>query len=155
MRWPNNHSLTTDVSSLVVSPSPTVEKQLTVDQITKSQDRRPPCCIILAAGEGRRLSMPKKGPKPTHEVLGLSLGERTILACMAAGVSRFIVVLGSQAEAVQAHFAQVSMRRGCTIEFVVAANWHLGNGISALAARDSITDDHFLLVMPNNNPLKL
>ena len=109
-----------------------------------------PCCVILAAGEGRRLSILEKGPKPTHEVLGLSLGERTILACMAAGVSRFIVVLGSQAEAVRAHFAQVSMRRGCAVEFVVAADWHLGNGISALAAKDSILDDRFLLVMADH-----
>jgi choline kinase/phosphatidylglycerophosphate synthase len=122
MRWSHNHGPTTDV----------------------------PCCIILAAGEGRRLSMPEKDPKPTHEVLGLSLGERTILACMAAGVSRFLVVLGSQAEAVRAHFAQVSMRRGCAIEFVVAGNWHLGNGMSALAARASITDDRFLLVMADH-----
>ena len=109
-----------------------------------------PCCVILAAGEGRRLAMPEKGPKPTHKVLGLSLGERTILACMAAGVSRFIVVLGSQAEAVRAHFAEVSMRRGCDVEFVVAADWHLGNGISALAAKDSILDDRFLLVMADH-----
>ena len=109
-----------------------------------------PCCVILAAGEGRRLAMPEKGPKPTHEVLGLSLGERTILACMAAGVSRFIVVLGSQAEAVRAHFAEVSMRRGCDVEFVVAADWHLGNGISALAAKDSILNDRFLLVMADH-----
>ena len=55
-----------------------------------------PCCVILAAGAGRRLSMLGKGPKPTNEILGLSLGERTVLACMAAGVSRFIIVLGSQ-----------------------------------------------------------
>ena len=96
------------------------------------------------------MSILEKGPKPTHEVLGLSLGERTILACMAAGVSRFIVVLGSQAEAVRAHFAQVSMRRGCAVEFVVAADWHLGNGISALAAKDSILDDRFLLVMADH-----
>ena len=109
-----------------------------------------PCCVILAAGEGRRLAMPEKGPKPTHKVLGLSLGERTILACMAAGVSRFIVVLGSQAEAVRAHFAEVSMRRGCDVEFVVAADWHLGNGISALAAKNSILDDRFLLVMADH-----
>ncbi len=122
MLWSNNHGPTTNVE----------------------------CCIILAAGEGRRLSMLEKGPKPTHDVLGLSLGERTILACMEAGVNRFLVVLGSQAEAVRAHFAQVSIRRGCTVEFVVAADWHLGNGISALAARDSITDDRFLLVMADH-----
>ena len=61
------------------------------------------CCVILAAGEGRRLSTENLGrPKPTTEILGLSLGERIMLACMAAGVHRFVVVLGSQADAVRA-----------------------------------------------------
>ena len=119
-----------------------------------SNDHRPttdvPCCVILAAGAGRRLSMLGKGPKPTNEILGLSLGERTVLACMAAGVSRFIIVLGSQAEAVRAHFAQVSARRGCAVEFVVAADWELGNGMSVLAARDSISNNCFLLVMADH-----
>ena len=109
-----------------------------------------PCCVILAAGAGRRLSMLGKGPKPTNEILGLSLGERTVLACMAAGVNRFIIVLGSQAEAVRAHFAQVSARRGCAVEFVVAADWELGNGMSVLAARDSISNNRFLLVMADH-----
>ena len=119
-----------------------------------SNDHRPttdvPCCVILAAGAGRRLSILGKGPKPTNEILGLSLGERTVLACMAAGVSRFIIVLGSQAEAVRAHFEQVSARRGCAVEFVVAADWELGNGMSVLAAMDSISNNCFLLVMADH-----
>ena len=119
-----------------------------------SGDRGPsadvPCCVILAAGEGRRLSLLGNGPKPTNQILGLSLGERTMLACMEAGVHRFIIVLGSQAETVRAHFAQVSARRGCDVEFVVAADWQLGNGMSALAARNCIADDRFLLVMADH-----
>ena len=119
-----------------------------------SSDRDPaadvPCCVILAAGEGRRLSTLGNGAKPTTEVLGLSLGERTILACMAAGVDRFIIVLGSQAETVRAHFLEVSARRGCTVEFVLAADWQLGNGTSALAARDRIADGRFLLLMADH-----
>ena len=95
------------------------------------------CCVILAAGEGRRLSALGNGrPKPTTEILGVSLGERVMLACLGAGIHRFIIVLGSQAEAVRAHFEHVSQRRGCAVEFVMATEWQRGNGISALAARD-------------------
>ena len=106
------------------------------------------CCVILAAGEGRRLSTLENGsPKPATEILGLSLGERVMLACMGAGVHRFVIVLGSQAEAVRAHFEHVAARRGCAVEFVMAAEWQLGNGISTLAARDRVRGDRFLLVM--------
>ena len=109
------------------------------------------CCVILAAGEGKRLSALGNGsPKPMTEILGLSLGERVMLACMGAGVHRFIIVLGSRAEAVRAHFEQVSARRACAVEFVMAAEWQRGNGISALAARDRVRGDRFLLVMADH-----
>ena len=109
------------------------------------------CCVILAAGEGRRLSALENGrPKPTTEILGLSLGERAMLACMAAGVHRFVVVLGSQAEAVRAHFEHAAGRRGCAVDFVTAANWRRGNGLSTLAARDRVPDARFLLVMADH-----
>ena len=109
------------------------------------------CCVILAAGEGRRLSALGNGrPKPTTEILGVSLGERVMLACLGAGIHRFIIVLGSQAEAVRAHFEHVSQRRGCAVEFVMATEWQRGNGISALAARDRVRGDRFLLVMADH-----
>ena len=109
------------------------------------------CCVILAAGEGSRLSALGNGsPKPTTEILGVSLGERVMLACMGAGMHHFIIVLGSQAEAVRAHFEHVSARRGCAVEFVMATEWQRGNGISALAARDRVRGDRFLLVMADH-----
>ena len=49
--------------------------------------------VILAAGEGSRLAGHGNGePKPTLSLLGLSLGERAIVACMEAGIRRFVVV---------------------------------------------------------------
>ena len=109
------------------------------------------CCVILAAGEGSRLSALGNGnPKPTTEILGVSLGERVMLACMGAGMHRFIIVLGSQAEAVRAHFEHVSARRGCAVEFVMATEWQRGNGISALAARDLVRGERFLMVMADH-----
>ena len=38
------------------------------------------CGVILAAGEGLRLSTVHGLPKPATEILGLSLGERVMLA---------------------------------------------------------------------------
>ena len=80
----------------------------------------------------------------------MSLGERAMLACMGAGVSRFVIVLGAQAEAVRTHFERVAARRGGAVEFVTAADWQLGNGVSTLAARDRIEGVRFLLVMADH-----
>ena len=119
--------------------------------LTEEASHKVTCCVILAAGKGSRLSTLGNGrPKPTTEILGLSLGERVMLACIAAGLRRFIIALGSQAETVRAHFEQVSARRGCAVEFVMATEWQRGNGISALAARDRVHGDHFLLVMADH-----
>ena len=119
-----------------------------------SVDGRPgavSCGVILAAGEGIRLSALENGtPKPATKILGVSLGERAMLACMDAGVSRFVIVLGAQAEAVRAHFERVGARRGGAVEFVTAADWQLGNGVSTLAARDRIEGVRFLLVMADH-----
>ena len=109
------------------------------------------CGVILAAGEGIRLSALENGtPKPATKILGVSLGERAMLACMGAGVSRFVIVLGAQAEAVRTHFERVAARRGGAVEFVTAADWQLGNGVSTLAARDRIEGVRFLLVMADH-----
>lgn len=65
----------------------------------------PPLAVILAAGEGSRLARQGDGtPKPALNLLGLSLAERTITSCMAAGIQRFLVVLGHAADQVQAHY---------------------------------------------------
>ena len=62
----------------------------------------PPLAVILAAGEGSRLARQGDGPpKPALSLLGLSLAERTITSCMAAGIHRFLVVLGHAADQVQ------------------------------------------------------
>ncbi len=49
--------------------------------------------VILAAGEGSRLSPACGGtPKPTLLLLGLSLAERAVVAFLAAGIRKFVVV---------------------------------------------------------------
>ena len=104
--------------------------------------------VILAAGEGSRLARQGKGkPKPGVLLLGLSLGERTVLACMDAGIRRFVVVLGHEKEWVRSHFEWIAGARNCEISFVEAQDWRLGNGTSALATEEIVGDSPFLLTM--------
>lgn len=109
--------------------------------------------VILAAGEGNRLARSGNGqPKPIVSLLGLSLGERTILSCMEAGIQRFLVVLGYEKEQVRAHFERIAAARGCEIHFVEGSNWRLGNGASGLAASEAIGERSFLLCMVDHLP---
>ena len=118
---------------------------------TNSTPEAVACCVILAAGEGRRLSALENGtPKPATEILGLSLGERVMLACVGAGVHRFVIVLGSQAQVLRVHFEHVAARLEVAVEFVTAANWQRGNGVSTLAAQDLVDGARFLLVMADH-----
>jgi CDP-L-myo-inositol myo-inositolphosphotransferase len=104
--------------------------------------------VILAAGEGSRLARHGNAqPKPTVSLLGLSLGERTVLSCMEAGIQRFLVVLGHEKEQVQAHFERIAAARACEILFVEGSDWQLGNGASGLAAAQAVGDRRFVLCM--------
>ena len=107
--------------------------------------------MILAAGEGSRLrQIPNGTPKPALKLLGLSLAERTITACNAAGIHRFLVILGHEAGQVRAHYQEIASRRNCDVEFVIAEDWKLGNGASALAAAEKLNDAPFLLTMSDH-----
>jgi CDP-L-myo-inositol myo-inositolphosphotransferase len=109
-----------------------------------------PPAVILAAGEGRRLrDDPRKAPKPLRRILGVTLAERCIAQMQAAGVDRFIVVLGYEASRVRAHFEKLARRRRCEITFVVADNWRGGNGFSAAAAAP-LAGERFLLTMTDH-----
>ena len=89
----------------------------------------PPLAVILAAGEGSRLKCHGNvTPKPALKLLGLSLAERTITSCMAAGIRRFLVVLGHSADQVREPYQAIAARRQCDVEFVTAQDWKLGNG---------------------------
>ncbi len=140
------HSLqTTRDSSLHAPPS-------------AAADQPAPPAVILAAGEGSRLARQGDGsPKPALNLLGLSLAERTIVSCMAAGIQRFLVVLGHAADQVRTHYQGIAARRQCHVEFVTAVDWKLGNGASALAAADALAegptaggDSTFLLIMSDH-----
>ncbi len=119
-----------------------------------SLDRVPPArtatplAVILAAGEGSRLRSARSAvPKPLVRLRGLSIAERSIAQLLAAGVERFVVVLGCDAALVQHEFERVAKRRRCHISFVEAENWEKGNGCSTVAAAPLVGDSPFLLTM--------
>ncbi len=120
----------------------------------------PELAVVLAAGEGLRLSAHHGArPKPTLPLLGLSLVERTMISCLAAGIQRFLVVLGHREHEVRMHIEEIASRRKCHVDFVTAPNWQAGNGASALAAADALAegptgaaggDSPFLLTMSDH-----
>ncbi len=110
-------------------------------------DKAPELALILAAGLGSRLRPKTQTPKPLTRVLGLTLAERVVCTVLDAGISRFLVTLGHEAETVRGHFSDIAQRRGVTIDFVEAKNWERGNGASALAAKGRTGDTPFFLVM--------
>ena len=110
-----------------------------------------PTVVMLAAGMGSRVASMSNGrPKPTIPVLGLSLAERIILTYQASGLHHFVVVLGYKADEVRAHVLDIAARRGCEVECVVAKDWRLGNGASALAASSVVSEEPFLLTMADH-----
>ncbi len=120
--------------------------------VTEVDDRTaaPEVALILAAGRGSRLNSRSNIPKPLTKVLGLTLAERVVHTLRAANLSRFIVVLGHEAETIKAHFSDIARRRGVTIEFVEARDWELGNGASALAVKGRTGGASFFLVMTDH-----
>jgi choline kinase len=107
--------------------------------------------VILAAGSGSRLCADGGGiPKPLTPVAGISLAERALLSCLAAGVRRFVVVLGHRADEVRSHIREVASRWDCELSFAHAIDWPLGNGASTLAAELFVGGEPFLLLMADH-----
>ncbi len=103
--------------------------------------------LILAAGLGSRLYPKTNTPKPLTRVLGLTLAERVVCTLLGAGIRRFLVTLGHEAETVRAHLSDIARRRGVTIDFIEVEGWERGNGASALAAKGHTGEAPFFLVM--------
>ncbi len=107
-----------------------------------------PSVVILAAGQGTRLSTQQQGiPKPLQTLLGLSFAERTLMTFAQMGLKKFVVVLGYAKEKVRTHFEEIADRRKLSIVFVEAENWSKGNGASLAAASKVLKQKNFLLTM--------
>jgi len=102
--------------------------------------------VILAAGKGERLTSDEGRPKPLIPLLGLSLLERTILSCRAAGIDEFFVVLGHRGEEIEPYLARWERHYRLSITPVTNPNWEEGNGTSTLACAPYL-ETRFLLLM--------
>ena len=100
--------------------------------------------ILLAAGEGSRLRALAPS-KPLCVVGDRTLLEHAIAGFAAAGMTRVIVVLGYEADAIRAHLA--SRAWPVAIETVMSADYRKPNGVSVLAAEAATNGGEALLAM--------
>jgi choline kinase len=102
--------------------------------------------VILAAGNGDRFRTPNRESKLLQPLLGQPILLRTIASAQAAGVRDLTVVLGYQADRVRA-LVEAGAPRGLAISFTFNPDWHLENGVSALAAKRLTGGGRFALLM--------
>ena len=101
--------------------------------------------VILAAGLGSRIRDGKQVlPKPLVSVGGVPLLKRTILTARAAGVHRFVIVLGCQGEEVRASLEHDPDLEAVELIWVVNEDYRLKNGVSVLAAAPYVRGEFFL-----------
>jgi 1L-myo-inositol 1-phosphate cytidylyltransferase len=100
--------------------------------------------VLLAAGEGSRLR-PSAPFKPLCRVAGATLIEHAIAGLATAGIARVVVVTGYGADEVESYLAggEWPLR----VEVVRTTDWHLPNGVSALAAAPLVGGASAVLAM--------
>ncbi len=88
------------------------------------------------------------GPKPLVPLGGQALIDHALGTAARASCRRAVVVLGHEAERVHAHLRS----RSVPPEVICVDNpeYHLGNGISLLAARPELTEGAFLILMSDH-----
>ncbi|MDL0121137.1 bifunctional sugar-1-phosphate nucleotidylyltransferase/acetyltransferase [Halobacterium salinarum] len=98
--------------------------------------------VVLAAGKGERLwPLTENRPKPMVPVANQPILEHIVDALVSAGVTRVVLVVGSNRERVQRHFEDGS-RWGIEISYVVQDR-QLGTG-HALAQAESVVGESFV-----------
>ena len=102
-------------------------------------------CLILAAGEGRRICGEGES-KPLIPLLGVPLIERVVRSALESGADEFYVVTGYEGERVRDFLKRLEERLKIRITPLVNDRWEEGNGLSVLKARD-VLDEPFLLLM--------
>lgn len=100
--------------------------------------------ILLAAGEGSRLRSAAPS-KPLCHVGGRPLIEHAIAGLAEAGLTRVVVVLGYEAERIEAHLA--ARHWPIAVETVRTRDHRLPNGVSVLAAETAVAGGEAVLAM--------
>ena len=102
--------------------------------------------IVLAAGNGDRFRNGSAHSKLLTPVAGTPLLIRTLTSAHRAGISDAHIVLGYDAEHVRA-LAESAAPPDLHLHFHVNHEWYRENGVSVLAARSSIRERAFALMM--------
>jgi 1L-myo-inositol 1-phosphate cytidylyltransferase len=102
--------------------------------------------VILAAGNGDRFHNPTHESKLLQPLLGRPILLRTLEAAFDAGIRAATVVVGYQADRVRELVERGAPAR-MDVSFALNPEWRLENGVSALAARASVAQDRFALLM--------
>lgn len=102
--------------------------------------------VVLAAGNGDRFKSSSHRSKLLHPVLGQPLILRTLQTAADAGISTFHVVVGYEADRLRAIVTD-GAPRGTDVRVTHNPDWHLENGVSVLAVRESLRDRRFALLM--------
>jgi len=106
--------------------------------------------VLLAAGEGRRLWLNFKRPKPLVYLLGLPLIERNILSLRECGINEFIIVTGCYDNEIREHLGDGG-KLGVKIRYLFNADWELGNGVSAYNFhKEYRQNEKFILMMSDH-----
>ena len=106
--------------------------------------------VILAAGMGSRIRAGGVDkPKPLVDVGGLPLLKRSILTATRAGVTRFVVILGYEAELIQTSLQDDEQLADLDIDWVYHEQYQLKNGVSVLQAKPYV-DGEFYLTMADH-----
>ena len=100
--------------------------------------------ILLAAGEGSRLRA-AAASKPLCPVGGKPLIAHALAGFAAAGLTRVVVVLGYEAEAIESYLAAGDWP--LTVETVRTADYRQPNGVSVLAAEAALAGGEAVLAM--------
>ncbi len=112
--------------------------------------RRAAPALIIAGGAGVRLqAVTGPVPKPLLQLCGVPLIKRIILTAARAGVTRFVIVTGYEADRFHEVLSNDPGLDALEIEWVHNERWHLPNGVSALAARSRL-DEPFVLLMADH-----
>lgn len=101
---------------------------------------------MLAAGNGDRFRSTDGTSKLLQSILGQRLIVRTLETARAAGITLFDVVVGYRAPELRAAL-EAYRPAGVTVRFTHNPDWHLENGLSALAARERCESGPFALLM--------
>lgn len=106
--------------------------------------------VIIAAGMGSRIKDQTDGSPKTL----LPFKDGTILSTILnniaqAGISEFVIIVGYKSEQI-INYLSKNENFGFQITIVNNNEWMKGNGISVLAAEDSVGEDEFLLSMSDH-----